>query len=60
MVDLSQLPLSDSGQKVFDIVIRVVLDVLDFSHNVCLSMNAVDKLLAAHPKLRRLLVDLEA
>jgi len=47
--------LSDSGQKVFDIVIQVVLDVLDFLHNVRLSMDVFDKLLVALPKLRRLL-----
>ena len=55
MVDLSQLPLS--GQQIFDIVTQQVdLDVLNISHNDRISIDVVEKLLVALPKLRRLLV----
>jgi hypothetical protein len=55
MVDLSQLPLS--GQQIFDIVTRQAdLDALNLSHNERVSIDVVEKLLVALPKLRRLLV----
>jgi hypothetical protein len=55
MVDLSQLPLS--GQQIFDIVTRQAdLDVLNLSHNERVSIDVVEKLLVALPKLQRLLV----
>ena len=55
MLDLSQLPLS--GQQILDIVTqRADLDALNLSHNNRVSIDVIEKLLAALPKLRRLLV----
>jgi hypothetical protein len=55
LVDLSQLPLS--GQQIFDIIIRQPdLDTLNLSHNERVSIDVVERLLVALPRLRRLLV----
>ena len=56
MVDLSQLPLS--GQQIFDMIItrQPDLDTLNLSHNERVSIDVVERLLVALPRLRRLLV----
>ena len=55
MVDLSQLPLS--SQQIFDIVTQQPdLDVLNISLNERVSVDIIERLLVALPKLRRLLV----